>query len=63
MARPFLFCCPVTGMNVQGYSEAKKKPSDGMRHYEGVHCTACRSVHIINPETGRLMSDETDRSK
>ena len=41
----------------QGYSEAEERPSDGRRHYEGVSCTVCRSFHIIDPETGRLISD------
>ncbi len=61
MIRPFLFRCPATGLNVQGYSE-KEQPPDGQRRYEGVHCLACQSMHIVNPDTGRLLSDETGQT-
>jgi hypothetical protein len=35
------------------------QPSDGNRRYQGVRCLACQKVHIVNPFTGKLMSDET----
>ena len=60
MRKPFLFRCPATGLNVQGYSE-EEQLSNGRRRYEGVHCLACRSFHIVNPDTGRLLSEETGR--
>ena len=55
----FLFCCPRTGQNVQGNTEIDS-PSNGQRRYEAVHCLACQGVHIVNPDTGRLLSEETD---
>lgn len=59
MGRPFLYCCPITGQNVQGYSESDDLP-DGERRYEGVHCLACGRLHIVNPTTGKLASEEAD---
>jgi hypothetical protein len=49
-----------TGLNVPGYSE-KEQPPDGQRCYEGVHCLGCQSFHIFNPETGRLLVEESRR--
>ena len=60
MGRPFVFCCPTTGQNVQAISELDDEPPDGTRRYEGVLCLACQKVHIVNPATGRLLSEETD---
>jgi hypothetical protein len=60
MAKPFIFRCPTTGQNVQGISEIGEQPADGQRLYEGVLCLACQQVHIVNPATGRLMSEEIE---
>jgi hypothetical protein len=59
MAKSFVFRCPTTGLNVQGYTELEDQ-SDGYRRYEGVQCLACRRLHIVNPDTGRLLSEEID---
>ena len=42
------------------FRERDDQPSDGRRLYEGVLCLACQQVHIVNPATGRLMSDEIE---
>ena len=60
MAKSVLFRCPVTKLQVQGQLEGKEVPRDGMRHFEGVHCAACRSVHLIDAATGRLLSEDID---
>jgi hypothetical protein len=60
MKRAFIFCCPATGQNVQTISEWDDEPTDGMRRYQGVHCLACQMFHIVNPATGRLLSEETE---
>jgi hypothetical protein len=62
MAKPFIFRCPTTGQNVQGYSERDEQPPSGQRQYEGVMCLGCQQLHIVNPATGRLMSEEIDGS-
>jgi len=60
MGRSFIFCCPTTGQKVQALSEWDDEPADDSRRYQGVHCLACQMVHIVNPRTGRLMSEEAD---
>jgi hypothetical protein len=60
MARPFLYCCPTTGHNVQGYAESDDPPN-GERRYEAVECIACGYLHMVNPATGKLASEESGR--
>jgi hypothetical protein len=62
MAKTFIYRCPATGLNVQGYSEAEQPSVARERRYEGLHCLACGSFHIVNPDTGRLLSDEIDET-
>jgi hypothetical protein len=59
MGMPFVFRCPTTGQNVQGYSEADAV-LEGERPYEGVSCLACGRVQFVNPATGKLLSEEID---
>lgn len=47
----FLFLCPLTGLNVQGWM-AEEPIAAGQ--YESVECTACRRLHLIDPRTGRV---------
>jgi hypothetical protein len=43
---------------VQGSAaEAKDDGSEG-RLYAGTYCGACGGWHIVNPKTGRLLSDD-----
>jgi hypothetical protein len=61
MARPFLYCCPVTGSQVQGAVEAE--PTDQVGHYEAyeaVECVACRRLHLVNLTTLKLLSEEIE---
>ena len=48
--------CPNTGLRVQSY--ACIRTSDGA--YEVVTCTICKGVHLIDPVTGRVLSEEED---
>ena len=54
-----VFKCPATGQNVQGWF-ADDGSDTGEESYETVTCTACRSVHLVNPVTGKTLgsSDE-----
>ena len=56
----FLFRCPATGYIVQGRIDV---PAEDLpeRSYRATDCVACRSVHLVNPLTGKLMSEETAR--
>lgn len=51
----FLFRCPVTGFNVQGHAKMQDPPA---RTYVSQNCLACGGVHLVNPHTGKLMSEE-----
>jgi hypothetical protein len=54
---PFLYRCPATGMNVQGWS-ADEAPPDDDGIYETVTCLACRQPHLVNRTTGKTMGAE-----
>ena len=56
-AAGFVYRCPNTGLNVQGWIESE--PADGEADlYEAVTCTACARVHLVNPKTGRLFGED-----
>jgi len=52
MATHFVFRCPDTGLNVQGFI-ADDPADDNM--FEPVICTACTRTHLINPKTGKVL--------
>lgn len=56
----FIFRCPSTGYNVQGEHDPGGLPLPG---YVMQSCLACRSFHLVDPTTGRLMADEVPRQK
>jgi predicted RNA-binding Zn-ribbon protein involved in translation (DUF1610 family) len=52
---PFVFRCPNTGLNVQGWSvEEIREDADA---YESITCTACGQLHFVNPATGRALGE------
>jgi hypothetical protein len=53
--RQFIFRCPQSGLNVQGY-HAGAEAGEGF--YVGQKCLACGGVHLVNPVTGKLLSEE-----
>jgi len=61
MAIPFLFRCPFTGRTAQGETESDVLSEGPPTFYVGVSCQACLRLHIVNPHTGRLLSEEVDR--
>ncbi|MFY9837743.1 MAG: hypothetical protein WAK55_15005 [Xanthobacteraceae bacterium] len=55
----FVFRCPNTGLNVQGW--VADNPSEPESEaYEAVTCTACARVHLVDPRTGRILGSEED---
>jgi hypothetical protein len=44
----FLYLCPHTGQQVQGWSSADKAAEPGT--FEAVKCLACGRVHLIDPK-------------
>ena len=57
MPSAFLFRCPHTGFNVQGWTaEDHAALADDV--YESVTCTACARMHLVNPKTGKVLGAE-----
>ncbi|KAF0098288.1 MAG: hypothetical protein FD144_4453 [Rhodospirillaceae bacterium] len=52
--RTFVFRCPTTGYNVQGRYEVSTGP---LPAFVGQHCLACNGLHVIDPRTGKGMSE------
>ena len=53
--RNFIYRCPVTNLNVQGSAD------DGDTEIESVvfqTCLACGQVHLVDPSTGKLVSEK-----
>ena len=50
----FIFRCPNTGLNVQGWS-AEEISDDDRATYETIACTACGQLHFVNRETGKVL--------
>jgi len=57
--RTFVFRCPNTGLNVQGWIAEDPAEAD-REHYETVICTACTRPHLVNPRTGRVLGADKD---
>jgi hypothetical protein len=52
----FIYRCPITGFRVQGQAPESTNEGKG-EHFEAVTCTACKRVHLVNPKTGKLISE------
>jgi uncharacterized Zn finger protein len=50
----FLFYCPNTGHQVQGWVADDVFTESGGETYEAVRCHACGQVHLVNPKNGRV---------
>jgi hypothetical protein len=53
----FLFRCPNSGFNVQGWSAEAVEDGDG-EHYEPVRCLVCQQLHLVNPKTGKTLGTD-----
>jgi hypothetical protein len=56
--RTFIYRCPATGYNVQGEHDPGGGP---LPDYVMQTCLACRNVHLVDPATGRLMTEQMPR--
>jgi len=53
----FIYRCPATGYNVQAF--VADDPDRGEAHaFHSVTCTLCARVHLVNPETGKVVGDQ-----
>jgi hypothetical protein len=55
----FLYRCPVTGLNVQGWV-ADDPTERGDDQFEPVTCNACTRIHLVNPTTGKVLGADDD---
>jgi hypothetical protein len=53
---PFLYRCPNTGFNVQGWRADEVSP-DEANSYESVTCIACQQLHLVNTATGEVLGE------
>ena len=53
----FLFRCPTTGQNIQGW--LAEDVSEG-ESYRTIDCLACRLVHVVNPVTGNVLGQSEE---
>jgi hypothetical protein len=57
---PFLYRCPNTGFNVQGFA-SNAHESEGDDHiFVGVTCLACGLVHLVSPKTGKTAGEDSE---
>jgi len=56
MPRTFLYRCPNTGQNVQGWSADEVTDDD--ETYQSFQCMACTRVHLVNLKTGKMLGEE-----
>jgi hypothetical protein len=54
----FIYRCPTTALNVQGWTAGD--PSENGGKYGAVTCLMCKQIHLVNPTTGKLSSEEND---
>ena len=48
----FIYKCPTTGQNVQGWVADAAAGDDT---YDAVTCTACNLLHFVNVTTGKVL--------
>lgn len=56
---PFLFRCPNTGLNVQGWVADDPTGQDA-EIFQPVTCTICTRVHLVNPKTGKVLGTDEE---
>ena len=58
----FLYRCPNTGQRVRGVADDPAEGDERAAKYLPVNCTACGRVHLVNPETGRVLGQNNDEN-
>ena len=56
----FLYRCPTTGRNVQGWVAEEVNSDNGDNVYETLLCLACNRHHVVNPSTGKVLGADND---
>jgi hypothetical protein len=60
MPGTFLYRCPNTGQNLQGWSADEVTDEDDT--YQSFRCMACTRVHLVNLKTGKVLGREEDQA-
>jgi hypothetical protein len=55
----FVFRCPNTGMNVQGWVADDPTEGEGDA-YQSIACLICTRLHLVNPKTGKVLGADPD---
>jgi len=56
MMATFLYRCPNTGFQVQGYTPEQTSDDDGS--YEAVTCLSCQQVQLVHPASGKVLGED-----
>ena len=54
----FIYRCPNTGLRIQALTA--EEITEGEHTYEAVTCIMCRQVHLVNPDTGKVLGEDTE---
>ena len=54
MMAPFIYRCPRTGLQVQGFGPLPDHLTDG-EIYEPMTRTACGRIHLVNLKSGKVL--------
>jgi hypothetical protein len=54
----FIYRCPATGYNVQGWVADEGDPDDDANL--PVKCLACQRVHLVNPRTRKVIGADEE---
>lgn len=53
----FLYRCPATGLNVQGYVADDPTDDDA---FEPMSCIACTRIYLVNLKTGKVLGADDE---
>ena len=56
----FLYHCTKTGLRVQGWV-ADRPGQPEKQSYEALTCPACGGVHLVDPTSGKTLSDNNQK--
>jgi hypothetical protein len=54
----FIYRCPTTGFNVQGWVADDPEAERDDESYQTVVCVACTRQHLVNPKTGKVLGGQ-----
>jgi len=56
----FIYRCPTTGLSIQGWIADDGVTETDDETYQPLTCLACRQAHLVNPQTGKVVSANND---